>query len=132
MATSKVEQPETASGYQFRYRLGNATVRCLVRDASVRQWTHVQALGDLVPSRRTRAGVCTASDKLAGAYRDLSRSIEADEDSRPPVREAVVALVASEAEYSKIAARVLSLATAGDRSAAVVEVTVGRAVSTAA
>jgi hypothetical protein len=47
MAPHNVEKLGSASGFQFRFRLGQVFVRCLVRDTSVRQWTHVQALGDL-------------------------------------------------------------------------------------
>lgn len=44
-------EPEPA-GYQFRFQLGGASVRCIVRDASLDRWTRVGALGEMDALKR--------------------------------------------------------------------------------
>jgi len=42
---------ETA-GYQFRFQVGEARVRCIVRDASLARWTRIDALGEMESLKR--------------------------------------------------------------------------------
>jgi len=40
------------AGYQFRFQVGEARVRCIVRGASLARWTRIDALGEMESLKR--------------------------------------------------------------------------------